>query len=113
MVLNLPAEKRGYDAIDYVILHGSVQHESFSSALHPSDVTGVYINEGYANQTMIKLLGYLPNLRSVTVGPDLSNLVAGTSTDQMPKPSERAASDVEKIQAAFPDLNVQVARFGP
>ncbi len=111
--LNIPADKRGNDAIDYVILHGSVQHEHPVSPARPTDVTGVYIHEGYANKTMIDLLHYLPNLRHITIGPDFSGVYAGTPASQMPKPSEAAASDVTKMRAAFPDLNVRAAHFAP
>lgn len=112
--LNLPANKRGYDAIDYVILHGNVQHDRPVSPVRPTDVTGVYINEGYANNTMIELLHYLPNLRSVTIGPDFSGIPAGTHASQLPKPSEVAETDAKRMRKAFPDLNVQIARFsGP
>ncbi|EMI21023.1 secreted protein [Rhodopirellula maiorica SM1] len=107
--LNLPADQRGYDAIDYVILHGNVQHETPASPVRPTDVTGVYIYEGHVNQTMIELLRYLPNLRSITVGPDFSGVAAGTPASQLPKPSAAATTDVKKMQEAFPDLKVQIA----
>ena len=78
----------------------------------PKQTTGVYINEGYANSTMIELLRYLPNLRSVTIGPDFSGIPAGTPIGQMPKPSEAARADVEKMRDAFPNLEVHLANFG-
>ena len=109
--LNLTADNQGYDAIDYVTLHGSVQHEHPASPVRPIDVIGVYIHEGYANSTMIELLRYLPKLRSVTIGPDYSGIPAGTPVDQLPKPSEIASADVEKIRDAFPTLQVNVAEF--
>lgn len=109
--LNLPANQRGYDAIDYVILHGNVQHDRPVSPVRPTDVTGVYINEGYANETMIELLHYLPNLRNVTIGPDFSGIPAGTPPSQLPEPSELAKTDAKRVREAFPDLNVQIARF--
>lgn len=109
--MNLPADKRGYDAIDYVILHGSVQHDRPVSPVRPVDVTGVYINEGYANRTMIDLLRYLPNLRRVTIGPDFSGVPAGTPESQYPKATKVAATDAEKIREAFPHLEVHVARI--
>ncbi len=34
--LNLSADKRGYDAIDYVILHGNVQHDHPVSPVRPT-----------------------------------------------------------------------------
>lgn len=109
--LNLPANKRGFDAIDYVILHGNVQHDQPASPVRPTDVTGVYIHEGYANPTMIELLHYLPNLRSVTIGPDFSGIPADTPASQFPKPSEVADSDAKRMREAFPDIDVQVARI--
>ncbi|GAA5510331.1 hypothetical protein [Novipirellula caenicola] len=109
--LNQPADQRGYDAIDCVVLHGSVQHDGPVSPVRPTDVTGVYLFEGHANHTMIQLLRYLPNLRSITVGPDFSGIAAGTPANQLPKPSAVAEADVKKIQEAFPDLSVQVAHF--
>lgn len=104
--LRIHADQHGKDAVDYVILHGSVTHENSVSQVRPTDVTGVYINEGYANKTMIDLLRYLPNLRSIVIGPDLSSIPVGTPADQLPKPSIAVASDVRKMRAAFPDLDV-------
>jgi len=109
--LNLPASKRGYDAINYVILHGNVQHDRPAAPIHPTDVTGVYINEGYANRTMVELLHYLSNLRSVTIGPDLFRVPAGTPANQLPNASDLAKADAERIREAFPDLDVQIAQF--
>lgn len=111
--INLPADKRGYDAIDYVILHGSVSHENPISPVRPIDVTGVYINEGYANQTMIDLLRFLPNLRHITIGPDFSGTSANTPIEQLPKPTEAANVDLDKLRNAFPDLEIQIARTDP
>ena len=69
--LHVPADRRGYDAIDYVFLHGAVRVYEADSAVRrigvynkeapvrlvstfirespvrPTDVTGVSINEGY------------------------------------------------------------------
>lgn len=109
--LNLPADKRGYDAIDYVTLHGNVQYENPVAQVRPSDVTGVYINEGYANATMIDLLHHLPNLRHITIGPDFSGTSASTPVEKLPKATEAANVDLKKLRDAFPDLNVQIARF--
>ena len=60
---------------------------------------------------MVELLRYLPNLRSVTIGPDFSGIPASTLPSQFPKPSEVATTDAKKIREAFPDLDVEVARF--
>lgn len=109
--LDFVAEKRGVDAVDYVLLHGNVQHDGPVSPVRPTDVIGVYINEGYANQTMIKHLRSLSRLRSITIGPDFSGIPAGTPPSQFPKPSDAATADVEKMREAFPHLDVRIAKF--
>lgn len=108
--LNIPGDKRGYDAIDYVRLHGSIQFDKPVSPVRPSDVTGVYVNEGYANQTMIDLLRFLPNLNRITIGPDFSGTSASTPIEQLPKATDAAYVDLDKLRTAFPDLEVHVAR---
>ncbi|EMI15508.1 hypothetical protein RMSM_07567 [Rhodopirellula maiorica SM1] len=63
---NIPRQKLGQDAVDYVTLNGNVQSMTATTygpngKLRPIDVTGVYLFEGSANRTMISMLKYFPN----------------------------------------------------
>src|SRR6056297_437937 len=76
---SIPAEKLGQDAVDYVTLHGNVHSITATTfgpdgKLRPIDVTGVYLFQGSTNQTMIGMLRHFPNLETITIGPDFSNV---------------------------------------
>ncbi len=110
-VANIPGEKLGQDAVDYVTLHGNVQSMTATTfdangGLRPIDVTGVYLFEGSANQTMIGMLRHFPNLETITIGPDFSNMPIGSP---LPPLTETASEDQAKMQKSFPSLSVTVA----
>ncbi len=108
--MNIPTDRRGYDAMDYVSLHGNIQFENASgSSARPTDVTGVYLVEGSANATMIGLLQHLPNLHHITIGPDFRLMPIGTKAEDMPRMTDAAKAELAKMQAAFPDLQVRLA----
>ena len=109
--IGIPAEKLGQDAVDYVTMHGNVQSTiatTFASdgKLRPIDVTGVYLFEGSANQTMIGMLRHFPNLQTITIGPDFSNVPIGSP---LPPLTETASDNQATMQRAFPSLTVSVA----
>ncbi|TWT50768.1 hypothetical protein Pla22_35110 [Rubripirellula amarantea] len=106
--VNMPENQRGYDAMDYVSLHGNIQYETSANVEpRPVDVVGVYLIEGSANPTMIRYLRHLPNLRSIAVGPDYRSVVLGTSTTRLPTLTEVAEEDIKLLRAAFPELDVR------
>jgi hypothetical protein len=109
LALNIPADKQGHDAMDYVSLHGNIQFETNpGDQVRPTDVTGVYIVEGSANQTMIRHLEHLPNLQHIAIGPDFRLLPIGTPAKDLPKLTEQATLELKRMQAAFPTLEIRL-----
>ncbi|MGB7327924.1 MAG: hypothetical protein WBD31_23820 [Rubripirellula sp.] len=128
--LHVPVDRRGYDAIDYVLLHGAAQvYEADSpvrptgvytkeppvrqvsisireSPVRPTDVTGVSINEGYDTPTMIEHLRFLPNLRHIAVVPHALTQSRTTTTD-----AENA--DIGQLSDAFPHIEIEIVRVQP
>ncbi|WP_442511102.1 hypothetical protein SH528x_002767 [Novipirellula sp. SH528] len=111
-VVNIPADKLGQDAIDYVQLHGNVQYMTDlgpGGNPRPVDVTGVFLVEGSVNPTTIGLLRHLPNLETITIGPDVRFIPIGSPPEDYPVLTDGAASERALLQKSFPSLTVRLA----
>ena len=105
---------RGQDAVDYILLHGSVSSsQSLTPPLTASDVDGVSIPVSSFTDTMVDKLLDLPNLESIAIAPYPP--VPGSSAERPLHKIELPASDaaIAKLQERFPRLTTYYKTTSP